>query len=309
MISAVIVYEDNKVSVHSASAKDVSNNFPSGFYQAMVTDQGIVITKEQLLEIHSPWKSKDTEFIINTVSSFFNKGVREKVESLGFIHKLGILLHGKQGCGKTSVINFIAKELQEKSNAIVFFCNNGSTLGGAISIAKSIREVQDNPIVFIADEFERYARDSESEMKNLLDGKDSISNSLFLAATNYIDKVPDTLKDRPSRFRVVTEIKGIKDKNTMEEILLSISNKISPNLFKIKEIKEITANLDYATIDELKHKCLDKVTSTFIKNEPKRKKIGFEVEKDNECEKQATTWFTIPMNKSSFKNAKADSNI
>src|SRR5690349_5379106 len=127
MISAVIVYEDNKVSVHSATAKEVSDKFPSGFYEAFHTDSGIVISKEELNEVHNPYNSKDVKSVIATVNSFFEEGIRERVESLGFTHKLGIMLYGKQGCGKTSVINYIAKSLQSKKDAIVFFCNSGST--------------------------------------------------------------------------------------------------------------------------------------------------------------------------------------
>lgn len=192
-----------------------------------------------------------------------------------FILEDGTVTHNT---GKTSTLNYIADKMIEHHNAIVFTCNNGDTLTGAISLGQMIREVQDNPILFIADEFERYAERNESEMKNFLDGNDSIENSLFMAATNYIDKVPDTLKDRPSRFRVVEEVKGIEDKKVMRQVLHSISEKIQPNLFTEEELNTIVEDLDSSTIDQLKHICLDQVTNTLLNIEPKTTSIGFKKE-------------------------------
>jgi len=103
-----------------------------------------------------------------------------------------------------------------------------------MALSKMIRDIQDNPIIFIADEFERYAVDYESEMKNFLDGNESINNMLFLAATNYIDRIPDTLKERPPRFRIVEEVVGIKDKAVMKEILMETSEKLQPSLMTEK---------------------------------------------------------------------------
>jgi SpoVK/Ycf46/Vps4 family AAA+-type ATPase len=218
--------------------------------------------------------------------------------------------------GTNGKINYIAKELKTNNNGIIFFCNSGQTLSGAISIARSIREVQDNPIILIADEFERYARDYESEMKNFLDGIDSIENTLFLAATNYIDKVPETLKNRPSRFRIVSEIKGIEDKETMKSIIKSISDKIEPNLFSFEEIENILKTLETSTFDELKLICLDKITSTFVKVKESRTKIGF---KKLETIEEETDYETIEetinqvfyINSSGFQHkiSKTDSNI
>lgn len=283
MISAVITYDDKRVSVHTSKAKNVSNKFSKGFYEAYFDQNGnLIISEQNLTEIHEPFKSKNSYNIIKTVQSFFTPEVTNKVNKLGFTHKLGILLHGIAGTGKTSIINYISNEMMDKREAIVFFCNKGNQLEGAMALSKMIRDIQDNPIIFIADEFERYAVDYESEMKNFLDGNESINNMLFLAATNYIDRIPDTLKERPSRFRIVEEVVGIKDKAVMKEILMETSEKLQPSLMTEKEIDKIVAKQKTATIDQLKHICLDKLTDSFVKIK-KRESIGFSSDSEDKA--------------------------
>lgn len=275
MISAFIQFTDGKVSIHSSDIQQVDTKFAKGFYFASTDSNGnLHITKTKLEELHNPYRTEENELVINTVDNFFKQEIAQKVKQLGFIHKLGILLYGLQGRGKTSVLHFIAQKLVETQYAIVFMCYNEGTLATAIRLSAQIREIQDNPIVFVADEFERYAKDAESEMKNFLDGNQSVNNSLFLAATNYLEKVPDTLKNRPSRFKVVQEIKGITDKNLMKVILGDISERINPGLFTSEEIEDIVKDIEDISMDELKHICLDKITNSYI---PKKKdaKIGF----------------------------------
>lgn len=274
MISSVISLKNNTILVHSEEVNEVGTKFTPGFYKAMTTDSGIHITREKLNEIHTPFKTQETESVLSTVRAFFQEGVREKVNALGFIHKLGVLLYGIAGTSKTSVLNYIANELVEEKEAVVFFCHDGNSFSTAISLAKRIRDIQDNPIVFIADEFERFAQSEEAKMKTFLDGVDSIENSLFLSATNYIEKVPDTIKERPSRIRLVLEFKGIEDKEVMKDILRSISDKISPSLFNEQEIQTAFEDINHVTIDEIKAMCLAKITDTFVRA-PKRSSIGF----------------------------------
>lgn len=301
MISAVIKYEDNRVSIHSSATREVGIKFSKGFYVAD-TDQNnnLIISEDFLKELHVPYATTENSLVLNTIESFFSPEIEAQVNALGFTHKLGVLLFGKAGTGKTSLLNFISKRLIEEKDSIVLFCKNHSTLNAAIYLAKMIREIQPNPIVFIADEFERYARDAESEMKNFLDGNESVSNTLFLAATNYIDKVPDTLKNRPSRFKVVLEIKGITDKKLMKQVLTNISNKINPGLFTKKEIDLELKEVKDVTLDEIKHMCLNKLTNNYLPKTLIRQKIGFaknDINEDDDSSNPFCTQISFFVNK------------
>lgn len=315
MISAVIEFEDKSILIHSYKTKNVGQTFKPGFYIATEEDRKISIKKKELPEVHDIIKTKDNIETEKAVESFFDKCVKEKVNKLSFTHKLGILLYGKQGTGKTSVLNSVANKLVKEKDAIVFICNNPVDLKCGVKIANDVREIQSNPIAIICDEFERFAEHSEAFIKNLLDGVDSIDNSLFLAATNYIDKVPNTLKDRPSRLRIVKEMKGIQDKSIMYKVLEDMSNKIEPNLFTRKEIETIVKNIDSTTLDELKHTVLDKVTETIATTTKEHRKVsGFC--RDNKKEEDIWGYdedvfspLKILANQKDEKNIKTDSNI
>lgn len=154
MISAVITYADGRVSIHDSPAKLVDMKFSPGFYSAITDNGNIKIRTESLKELHIPYKTPENKIVMDSVIGFFNEGVMKKVNELGFVHKLGILMYGRQGTAKTSLMNFIANQLVKEKDAVTFICNNGNQLGTAITIANSIREIQNNPIVFVADEMD-----------------------------------------------------------------------------------------------------------------------------------------------------------
>lgn len=309
MISAVIKFSDNKVSIHSSETVYVDKVFEPGLYESYTDPQGVVkIEMTKLNEIHKPFLSENTNIILEIIDGFFKENVKDNINKLDYLHKIGILLFGKQGTGKTSMLNFIGTELVTLKDAIVFICNNDNNLFTSVSLARQIREIQGNPIIFIADEFERYAENAESEIKNLLDGNMSIDNMIFLAATNYINKVPDTIKNRPSRFKVVHELKGIDNKDVMKEIFTKISNKIHPALMTNEEINNIIINRDCITIDEIKHICLDKIMEIYV---PKQKKdvIGFNKENTEETNYEKTYKITFPTIRSMWSSLQDDSKI
>lgn len=210
--------------------------------------------------------------IKNIYSKFFLPEIKEKVNKLGYNHKAGILLYGKQGTGKTSMFKKYFLDAVKKHNVLVFDIKYSRAPEVWWKFLQDIRVIQDNPIIVFFDEFEEYfiGIPLETEIKKMLDGTESIDNSLFFMTTNYIDKVPETIKDRPSRVKYKIEVSGIQDEKLISQFLKQSFDKVDMKIDFDKEVSKMKG----WTIDELKQWVLDKVMD--IEPEEKdNKKLGF----------------------------------
>ena len=62
------------------------------------------------------------------------------------------------------------------------------------------------------DEFDEFVKEGkEGLIKTFLDGSSSTNNTIFLAMTNYIERIPDSIKNRPSRFKYQIEIEEVSN--------------------------------------------------------------------------------------------------
>lgn len=216
----------------------------------------------------------DKDKLDNLFESFFNKNVVQKVKELGFYHKVGVLLYGKEGTGKSTIIKSYAYKVLENHNGLVFYFTSNQYVNKCWEFIRKIREIQDNPIVVIFEEMDMYVQKTsevpEGYLKTILDGNNSIDNCIILGATNYIDTIPKAIKDRPSRFKYVLNIEGI---HSEEEILEILSPMIS-NICSKDEIKEYAYMLKGETLDSIKQFAMDKIMclQSYSKN---KKTMGF----------------------------------
>jgi hypothetical protein len=91
--------------------------------------------------------------------------------------------------------------------------------------------------------------------------------------TNYIDKIPKSIKDRPSRFKYQFNIEGIQSEKTVNAIITEMIG----DIITAEEIVEITKELKGSSIDIIKHRCLDKIMNLNKHQYNKKLKIGFAV--------------------------------
>jgi len=112
----------------------------------------------------------------------------------------------------------------------------------------------DTSILVILEEFEEEARRNERSLLNLLDGPNQMKNVMYVATTNYLDKVPRRMV-RPGRFSNTLEIK-LPDDNARRFYLQQKFTDID----LIESIVGVTKDF---TIDEVRevvkqHYCLNK---------------------------------------------------
>lgn len=188
--------------------------------------------------------------ITQIVVKHFSKENTELYKNLGIACKLGVLLYGKAGTGKTTTAKIIMQEFIDNHKAIVLDWSKCEVTKISSTIANIRKSGFNGLIVIFIDEIEIDISDYEATMLNLLDGIDSPENTLFIGCTNYLDKIPDRFKKRPSRFKIVQEINAFP----FEVYKQFIDGKV----------KDIKTSIDWSkvayfasekglTLDELKH--------------------------------------------------------
>ena len=202
---------------------------------------------------------------------FFDKKLHKRISDMGFCHKTGVLLHGKEGTGKSTIMKHYYTNSVINNKALVFFVNElDYRLQHCWEFIVNVRQIQKNPIIVVFDEFDRQFSKNEGYIKTMMDGNLSIDNCIFFASTNYLDKIPKAVRDRESRFKYSFEIKGIPSK----EHVLEIIEKLIGTQFDEEHLDKFAEKLKGKTLDKIKQFCMNKIMNLeeYI---AEKKKIGF----------------------------------
>lgn len=135
--------------------------------------------------------------VINEIERFWK--LRAEFKKYGFLHKRGFLLYGVPGGGKTSTLNQIMSDTVAKDGLVVL-----APVGppaALIGMLRSLREIEPTRnVLVVMEDLDTLIRYGEVELLSLLDGEHAIDNVVFLATTNYIERLPARVVNRPSRF-------------------------------------------------------------------------------------------------------------
>lgn len=200
---------------------------------------------DQLVELPSP----EYELLVSEVKMFLKPETKEVFKKFGYLYKRSALLHGKPGTGKTCIINRISEEVV-KAGGIVLFNPNPEFLKGAFEMLDSTQS--EDMIMVIFEEFDELIKEYEGSLLSLLDGEVQKKNVMYVATTNYFDKLPKRMI-RPGRFSNVIEV-GFPNEVARRAYLAT--KPVTQN-----DIDQISSVTDGFSIDELKEvvlgtKCL-----------------------------------------------------
>lgn len=170
--------------------------------------------------------------ILSKMKNFFSEKTCQKYLDLKMAHKVGLLLHGPQGTGKTSIALLVMKSLIEKYNTLCLDFT-GYSVAFMLHTLKSIREVQDGPIVVFYDEVEVIARNKQ--LLTFLDGNESFDKLVFISCTNHLNDIPLNIRERRSRIKYSYLVNSLPIEVYKEYLI----NKL-PNLSK-----EVIAEFSY----------------------------------------------------------------
>lgn len=190
--------------------------------------------------------------VVNKATSFFDTKTEDVYRELKIAHKMGILFYGKPGTGKTCTCTLIMKSIIDKHKAI---CINatGQRIYVIKEVIKDIRKIQNNPIVVFVDEFENSLKHEEESYLTFLDGADSVDGLIFIACTNYINKISDRIKNRKSRIKYMYSIDSLPlsvYREYIDDRLPKYDASIRAQFAYLAEEKALT-------IDQLKHALID----------------------------------------------------
>ncbi len=186
---------------------------------------------------------------------------REFYNEYEFIYKRAYLMYGPAGCGKTSLISLLAKELIS-TKGIVLNINTHDQIDSYDRAIKDIRDIEkQKPIIVIIEDIDGYADSSYvSRLLNILDGAYQTDNVIIIATTNYPERLEERFSSRPSRFDVRVYI----DVPTAEVREFYIKSKLKPKDLKSIDIDDWVKKTEGFTLDHLK----ELILLTFVLENP-----------------------------------------
>jgi Cdc6-like AAA superfamily ATPase len=191
-------------------ANSTVKTLPSGCYE-ITSDNSCVyvipMPKPTGLLLNLPEMRSDE--VIALVENFWNseKDYKEGNEFVvgGAVFKAGIMLYGPPGTGKSCTIKIVANKLVEREGTVFFSSGNPAI---AMKFLEDFTKVEKNRkcIVILEDIDSLIHHYGESQYLEMLDSARSIDNVLFIATTNYPDRLDPRIYNRPGRFSHVIKI-------------------------------------------------------------------------------------------------------
>lgn len=143
-----------------------------------------------------------SEEIIENIEHFWTR--ESTFRELGFLWKRGVLLYGPAGSGKTSTLQLITKNVVDRGGLAVYVKNPAQTAQG-LEMLRKIEPTR--PVIVLVEDLDAIQQTyGEADMLALLDGDLQIDNVVFIATTNYPEKLDKRMVNRPSRFDIVRKI-------------------------------------------------------------------------------------------------------
>lgn len=179
------------------AVSDTLPEMPPGLYDMAVTNGTLFFVQAATGEgslIRFPGTPSDE--VVSEIQRFWDR--QELYKAYGVAHKRGLLLYGPPGSGKSCTLQLVARDVIAAGGFVLLW--PGPEI---MHIAlRQIRDIQPQArvVVLMEDIDALLEARNESAILNLLDGIESYPMVVYLATTNYIERLAPRIANRPSRF-------------------------------------------------------------------------------------------------------------
>ena len=184
------------------SASETCERLDAGFYRCEARPQiGPCVNKLRVpTDKLVPLPDTAGDEVIKEFIEFWT--LKHRFEDRGLIHKRGVLLWGPAGSGKTASLMLMANTIITAHDGIVVQVDHPYV---AASCLQCIRKIEpERPIVALVEDLDALVQQNgETGYLALLDGELQINSIVYIATTNYPERLDRRFVDRPSRFDIV----------------------------------------------------------------------------------------------------------
>lgn len=178
---------------------ETTARLPQGFFRFGVSNQGIYIQRvrnDTDALIHLP--DSESDRLLDEMRQFLS--IKDRFTARGLLYKRGVMLYGPPGSGKTATIQLLAKMVSAQMDSIAILGDSEPTLVAAgLQMVRKL-EADRQLVVILEDLDAMVARHGEEGYLSLLDGENQVENVIYVATTNYPERLDRRFVDRPSRF-------------------------------------------------------------------------------------------------------------
>lgn len=217
----------------SKSSYEEIDQLPPGFYRHLEASSSL---PERLMPTEL---RTDGSIVLGGASSTVGNDIRNFLENeqvyrdMQSIYKFGALLYGSPGTGKSIRLRQIVKESIPEDSICIFI---DSTLPGNTFLERIKQTLADRLKVFILEELcTELSGYKIAWLLNFLDGEQSLDRTIILGTTNYPEKLPGNLVDRPSRFDKLYKFENPDGEDRLKLLGYFIKDKVTPEMVKITE--------------------------------------------------------------------------